>query len=86
MKQKVYIAAGIAMLWMAFSFFSFKKTKAPGDDSRPNILLIVSDDNGPHLSCYGDTVIQTPNLDRIAQKGVLFKNAYITESVCSPSF
>lgn len=63
---------------------SFTK-KQQQADARPNILLIVSEDHGPHLSCYGDKVIQTPNLDQIAKDGFLFKNAYVTESVCSPS-
>ncbi len=56
-----------------------------GKAGTPNILLIVSEDNGPHLSCYGDQVIRTPNLDKIAEKGVLFRNAYVTQAVCSPS-
>ncbi|MDF9798929.1 N-sulfoglucosamine sulfohydrolase [Catalinimonas alkaloidigena] len=51
----------------------------------PNMLLIVSEDHGPHLSCYGDTIISTPHLDQIAQEGVLFENAYVAQSVCSPS-
>lgn len=55
------------------------------NNKKPNILLIVSEDNGPHLSCYGDRVIRTPNLDKIAEKGVLFRNAYVTQAVCSPS-
>lgn len=54
-------------------------------NSRPNILLIVSEDHGQHLSCYGDTIIKTPNLDNIAEHGILFRNAYVTMSVCSPS-
>ncbi len=54
-------------------------------EAPPNILLIVSEDHGPHLSCYGDTIIHTPNLDNIANEGMLFKNAYVTQSVCSPS-
>ena len=37
---------------------------------RPNILLIVSEDNGPELGCYGDPYVQTPVLDRFAKKGV----------------
>lgn len=84
MKQKTYLALSIAMLLIVFSLFSFKKKKERVDD-RPNILLIVSDDDGPHLSCYGDTVIKTPHLDQIAKDGMLFRNAYVTESVCSPS-
>lgn len=61
-------------------------SKEKGDKGKkPNILLIVSEDNGPHLSCYGDPVIKTPNLDKIAEKGVLFRNAYVTQAVSSPS-
>jgi N-sulfoglucosamine sulfohydrolase len=56
-----------------------------GGQGRPNILLIVTEDHGPHLSCYGDTVIRTAHLDGLAQSGFLFENAYVTESVCSPS-
>lgn len=47
--------------------------------------MIVTEDHGPHLSCYGDTVIQTPHLDQLAGSGFQFLNAYVTESVCSPS-
>jgi len=59
--------------------------KEANTDTLPNILLIVSEDHGPHLSCYGDTIIHTPHLDNIAKEGMLFKNAYVTQSVCSPS-
>lgn len=59
--------------------------KKEGDIGKPNILLIVSEDHGSHLSCYGDTIINTPHLDNIANEGMLFKNAYVTHSVCSPS-
>ena len=50
-----------------------------------NILLIVSEDNGPELGSYGDPYARTPNLDRLAQEGVRFENAFVTYSVCSPS-
>ncbi|MEO1995104.1 MAG: sulfatase-like hydrolase/transferase [Planctomycetaceae bacterium] len=53
--------------------------------SRPNILLIVGEDHGCELSCYGDPVITTPNIDGLASQGVLFENGYVTQSVCSPS-
>ena len=55
------------------------------NDARPNILLIVGEDHGCELSCYGDPVIQTPNIDGLAAQGVLFENSYVTQSVCSPS-
>lgn len=51
----------------------------------PNILLIVSEDNGPELGCYGDPYAQTPHLDRLASEGVRFENAFVPYSVCSPS-
>jgi len=51
----------------------------------PNVLLIVSEDNGPEIGCYGDAYARTPNLDRFATEGVRFENAFVPYSVCSPS-
>ena len=51
----------------------------------PNILLIVSEDNGPELGCYGDPYVKTPHLDRLAAEGARFENAFVPYSVCSPS-
>ena len=53
-------------------------------DRRPNILLIVSEDHGPNLGCYGDRTARTPHLDQLASEGVRFENAYTTQAVCSP--
>ncbi len=53
---------------------------------RPNIVLIVSDDHGRDaLGCYGNPVVQTPNLDALAAAGTRFTNAFCTTSSCSPS-
>ena len=52
---------------------------------RPNILLIVSEDNGPELSCYGDPYAHTPNLDKLADRGVRFDRAYVAQAGCSQS-
>jgi N-sulfoglucosamine sulfohydrolase len=52
---------------------------------RPNVLLIVSEDNGPELGCYGTPDVRTPNLDRLAAEGCRFNNAYVTHAVCSAS-
>ena len=52
---------------------------------RPNILLVVSEDNGPELGCYDDPYAQTPNLDRLASEGICFQRAYVPQSGCSQS-
>ena len=51
----------------------------------PNVLFVVSEDNGPELGSYGDPYARTPNLDRLAAEGVRFENAFVPYSVCSPS-
>ncbi len=52
---------------------------------RPNILLIVSEDNGPELGCYGDPYARTPNLDRLASEGMRFNRAFVAQAGCSQS-
>lgn len=54
--------------------------------TRPNILFIMTDDHAEKaISAYGHELIQTPNIDRIANEGMLFKNAFVTNSICGPS-
>jgi iduronate 2-sulfatase len=52
---------------------------------RPNVLLICIDDLKPLLGCYGDTTVKSPNIDRLAARGVLYERAYCNQAVCSPS-
>ena len=53
---------------------------------RPNIIFIMSDDHAYQaISAYQDNLIATPNIDRIAQQGMLFNNACVTNSICAPS-
>lgn len=51
---------------------------------RPNLLWIVVDDMSANFSCYGETLIQTPHVDRLAAEGTRFANAFVTAPVCSP--
>jgi N-sulfoglucosamine sulfohydrolase len=53
--------------------------------ARPNILWLISEDTSPDLACYGNTLVKTPNLDRLARQGARFTNAFVTGPVCSAS-
>ena len=54
-------------------------------DTRPNVLFIAVDDMRPELGCYGNKIIKTPNMDRLAARGTIFNHAYCQQAVCSPS-
>ncbi|MBN2853131.1 MAG: sulfatase [Clostridia bacterium] len=54
--------------------------------SQPNILFIMTDDHASHaMSCYGSKINKTPNMDSIANEGMLFNNCFCTNSICAPS-
>jgi arylsulfatase A-like enzyme len=52
---------------------------------RPNVLWILLEDTSPRFGCYGDGVARTPTIDRLADEGRRFPNAFCTSPVCSPS-
>lgn len=59
---------------------------AEDKNQRPNFVFIITDDiSAGDLSVYGNEAIETPHLDRMAQNGLVFENAYLTTSSCSPS-
>lgn len=67
-------------------FSSCSEVKKEKHDEKPNILFIMSDDHACQaISAYSDHLIQTPNIDRIANEGMLFTNACVTNSICAPS-
>jgi arylsulfatase A-like enzyme len=57
---------------------------AAGVSNRPNVLWFVVDDMSPNFTCYGETTIETPNVDRLAREGTRFAKAFVTAPVCSP--
>jgi len=61
-------------------------TAAGSQPRRPNILFIMTDDHAAgHLGSYGNRLVKTPNLDRLAREGSRFTNAFVTNSLCAPS-
>jgi arylsulfatase A-like enzyme len=59
---------------------------ALAQDQKPNILMIITDQqNADMMSCAGNTWLETPNIDQLAEKGIRFNKAYVTNPVCSPS-
>ena len=59
-------------------------TAAPAP--RPNVVFIMADDHAAHaVSAYGSRVNRTPSIDRLAREGMLFRNAFVTNSICTPS-
>ena len=54
-------------------------------NKRPNILWIYIEDQDPRYGCYGETLVETPNIDALAAEGVVFERAYSPAPVCSPS-
>ena len=52
---------------------------------QPNILWITLEDTSFFMGCYGDKVAKTPNIDRLAEEGDRFTNAFATSPVCSPA-
>ena len=53
--------------------------------SRPNILWISSEDHGPHMGCYGDTFATTPNVDKLAARGMIYTHVWSCAPVCAPA-
>ncbi len=70
----------VALSGLASAISSFG---APSE--RPNILFIAIDDLRPELGCYGEKLVKTPNIDRLAQEGLRFTRAYCQEAICGPS-
>jgi N-sulfoglucosamine sulfohydrolase len=65
-------------------FFSILSYHSAAQD-KPNIIWIVCEDISPYLSCYGNKVVKTPNIDQLAKEGVRYTHVYTTAGVCAPS-
>ncbi len=79
MKLHLYIALLLVL-------FSCKNGNESNVESTPNIVFILADDLGyAQVGCYGSSYYQTPNIDKLAQEGMRFTNAYAAAAICSPT-
>ena len=78
---------GITLAGAGFlSLPSCASGQRPDSGNRPNFIFFITDDiSWNDLGCYGNKKMQTPQIDRIAAEGVVFDNAYLAISSCSPS-
>jgi arylsulfatase A-like enzyme len=53
--------------------------------SKPNVVVFMVDDLRTELGCYGSKTVKSPNIDRLAEDGVLFEKAYCQQAICAPS-
>ncbi len=75
MKRTVIAAWGAVAMWMS----------ATATSPKWNVLLVAVDDLRPELGSYGAAHVRSPNLDRLAREGIVFRRAYCQPAVCSPS-
>jgi len=86
MKKEFYLLMLAVAMMIGSSCQQKQESKLKNTDNRPNIILFVSDDHGKDaLGCYGNHIVQTPNLDALAQEGILFNQAYCTSASCAAS-
>lgn len=77
---------GIAILLGIFLGTPLNSAQAESPSkAKPNVIFIIADDLTADLACYGNPVVKTPNVDRIARGGRLFERAYCQFPICNPS-
>jgi len=86
MKNRPPIIAIVSYLALAISFSACTQKLNLPKKAKPNIVFLLVDDLGWNdVGCYGSTFYETPNIDRLAKKGMRFTNAYAACPVCSPT-
>ena len=81
-KRRDFIRISVASAVMLKSSFLFSQDSVP---KKKNILFIPIDDLKPLLGCYGNPDVKSPNMDKLAGKGMVFINNYCQQAVCGPS-
>jgi arylsulfatase A-like enzyme len=70
---------------LAIAILTSIATHTSADERRPNVLFVMADDLNCDLGCYGNSFVQSPQIDRLARRGARFERAYCQYPVCNPS-
>lgn len=91
-KLTSFINISILLVFLAMSscqqtgnYSTSEKLQQVNFDYQPNILWISTEDISPYLTLYGDSTIETPNIDRLAEEGILFENCFAPTGQCAPT-
>ena len=60
-------------------------TMSAAEKTKPNVVVFIADDAGKDFGCYGNTIVRTPNIDKLSRTGILIRNAFVTAPQSSPS-
>jgi iduronate 2-sulfatase len=82
-REFIKLSGAVAAAGLLPGSFPFSSALEPG--KRPNVLFIMADDLRPEMGCYGSDLVKTPNIDRLARRGLVFSRAYCQQAVCNPS-
>ncbi len=86
MLQKIVVYILLGLLALASYRCSEDSSRSQSGEASPNVILIFTDQQHVNMmSAAGNPYVHTPNMDRLAQRGVLFKNSYCTSPVCAPA-
>ncbi len=83
---RIFTASIFASITLCLLISPVKSEEKSQEQSVPNIVFILIDDMGyGDLSCYGNTAFETPNIDRLARRGIKFTQFYVNAPICSPA-
>ncbi|MDU0353279.1 sulfatase-like hydrolase/transferase [Paraglaciecola aquimarina] len=86
MNNKIKFVSILSLLTIITACSINLDEKPKTTSKRPNVLFIMSDDHAYQaISAYDNTLINTPNIDRLAKEGMMFTNASVTNAICAPS-
>ena len=75
----------LALTSITVCYSAFLAVASFAAPAKQNVLFIVCDDLDTKIGCYGDSYAKTPNMDKLASRGMLFEKNYCQQPICNPS-